>query len=175
MSKIKSVDMTSSCDSTDYSSQSSWSCNNQNSMILIWMIILLVLIFIVLVASAWSLQSLASNLQNSVVIPLNERLDALESRFASIDVSARNASQRLESFSDRANNLFTENAESAIPDVIKNFVQDFRQDIKDIKSCFGCELKLQDLNPQNVQPEQNDMNICPTKKSRKKKSKKRYY
>lgn len=114
-------------------------CNSTN-IYTIWFLILIVLIFILLIAIAWSLQTLSSDLEKKIIVPLNDRLDALDFRFASIDTSSKNTSKQLEGVSNRLDNVFSENVVDEIPESIKTIFENAIKDIRSIRTCIDDKL-----------------------------------
>ena len=62
----------------------------------VWYIILLVLILIVLLALVWNVDSVANDIKKTVIIPLQEKVESIESKFASAEAKAREIGDRLE-------------------------------------------------------------------------------
>jgi len=56
----------------------------------------MVLILIILLALVWNLDSLGNDLKKSIVIPLQEKVESIESKFASAEAKAREIADRIE-------------------------------------------------------------------------------
>ena len=69
---------------------------NQYHTFAVWYIILMVLILIILLALVWNLDSLGNDLKKSIVIPLQEKVESIESKFASAEAKAREIADRIE-------------------------------------------------------------------------------
>ena len=69
---------------------------NQYHTFAVWYIILMVLILIILLALVWNLDSLGNDLKKSIVIPLQEKVESIESKFASTEAKAREIADRIE-------------------------------------------------------------------------------
>jgi len=69
---------------------------DQCSTFRVWYIILLVLIVIILLALVWNLDGLANDLKKKVIIPIQDKVESIEAKFASAEAKAKEIADRLE-------------------------------------------------------------------------------
>lgn len=94
----------------------------------VWYIILMVLILIILLALVWNLDSLGNDLKKSIVIPLQEKVESIESKFASAEAKAREIADRIEgwegTFRDNISPNVVEKGKLALENLAFNMMSD---------------------------------------------------
>lgn len=71
----------------------------------VWNIILLILILLLLIAIVWNIESVAQDLKKKVLIPINESVKSLESKFLSAESRMREMSDRMSKWEDMARGI----------------------------------------------------------------------
>ena len=64
----------------------------------VWYIILLILIVIILLAIVWNMDGLSNDLKKKVILPIQDKVESIEAKFASAEAKAKEIADRLEAW-----------------------------------------------------------------------------
>ena len=105
----------------------------------VWYIILLVLILIMLLAIVWSLDNLGNDLKKSIIVPLQEKVESIESKFASAEAKAKEIADRIEGWESTFRTNFSSNVVEKGKLALENLAFNMMSDRPTMQECVIVE------------------------------------
>lgn len=70
----------------------------------VWILVVLILILIAIVAVVFALDDLSRTLQKKIIVPIKEKVDSIESQFASVEARAGDIGDRIQGWDQMLRN-----------------------------------------------------------------------